>query len=155
MTGTTEGTTPRVRTDRPEGGGVAETVAALRQQMAALDERLADVARQQAALRAALNQLLARLPEAGQPAEVGAEGLPMLQQCASDIVRVLREVGRPLGTLEILDELAVRHLGWRESAVRHALAELKNEGIVREGDGGRPMSFTLAAAAAAGPGRTP
>jgi hypothetical protein len=109
--------------------------------MAFLDEQVAAVNRQQAALRAALNQLLARFPELGHNAEPGATGQPPLRQCACDVVRVLREVGRPLGTLEILEELAVRHLTWRESTVRHVLADLANEGIVREGQ--RPMSYCL------------
>ena len=126
-----------------EASGTAETLASLRQQMAALEEQLAAVNQQQAALRAALNQILARFPEAGQAGEPGAAGRPMLQRCADDVVRVLREVGRPLGTLEILDELAARHLSWRESTVRHVLADLKNEGVVREGDGERSLSYSL------------
>ncbi len=126
-----------------EADSTAETLAALRQQLAALEDQLAAVNRQQAALRAALNHLLVRFPEAGQPVEPGGAGQPMLQRCANDVVRVLREVGRPLGTLEILEEMAVRHLSWRESMVRHALADLKNEGIVREGEGQRPLSYSL------------
>ena len=76
----------------------------------------------------------------GQAAEPGGPG--QLQSCAGDVLRVLREVGRPLGTLEILEEMAARHLSWRESTVRHVLADLKEEGVVREGK--RPMSYSLA-----------
>jgi hypothetical protein len=122
-----------------------ETITALRQQMAVLEEQLAAVNREQSALRATLDQLLARLPEASHGTDVTA-GSPMLQRCAGDVLRVLREVGRPLGTLEILEEMAVRHLSWRESTVRHVLADLKNEGVLREGDGQRPMSYSLAGA---------
>ncbi|HEX5272275.1 MAG TPA: hypothetical protein VFW33_17380, partial [Gemmataceae bacterium] len=118
---------------------VAATVAELRRQMAALDEQVAAVNRQQEAVRAALEQLLARFPELGQAAPSGSSTPP--RQCADDVVRVLREVGRPLGPLEILEELAVRHLTWRESTVRHVLADLVNEGIVRGGQ--RPMSYSL------------
>jgi hypothetical protein len=124
-----------------ETTGTAEAVAALRQQLAVLDEQLAAVNRQQAVLRAALDQLLARFPEAGHGAEASAQ--PLLQRCAGDVLRVLGEVGRPLGTLELLEEMATRHLSWRESTVRHVLADLKNEGIVREGDGQRPLSYSL------------
>ncbi|HKI35854.1 MAG TPA: hypothetical protein VKA46_28620 [Gemmataceae bacterium] len=124
-------------------GDVAETLTALRQQLAVLEEQVSAVNRQQAALRTAINHLRARFPEAGPVAETGG-GQPMLQRCAGDVVRVLREVGRPLGTLELLEEMALRHLSWRENTVRHVLADLKNEGVVREGDGERPLSYSLA-----------
>jgi hypothetical protein len=117
-------------------------LAALRQRMGALEEQLAAVNQQQAALRAALSQLLARFPEGG-PTGEAAVGQPSLQRCAGDVVRVLREVGRPLGTLEILDELAARHLSWREGTVRHVLADLKSDGVVREGDAERSLSYSL------------
>jgi hypothetical protein len=120
------------------------TLAALRREMATLEEQLAAVSRRQAALRAALDHLLARFPEAGQPIDPSEAGQPTLQRCAADVLRVLGESGRPLGTLEILEELAVRHLSWRENTVRHALAELKNEGVVREGERQRPLSYSLA-----------
>ncbi len=119
----------------------AEVVAELRRQLAALDEQVAAIVRQQANLRTALSQLVARFPELAQAAEPGG-ATPPLRQCAADVLRVLREVGRPLGTLELLEELALRHLGWRESTVRHVLADLANEGVVREGK--RPMSYSLA-----------
>jgi hypothetical protein len=120
-----------------------ETLAGLRQQMAVLDEQLAAVNRQQAELRMALNHLLARFPESGAAVEASGTAQPLIQRCAGDVVRLLREIGRPLGTLEILEEMASRHLSWRESTVRHVLADLKNEGIVREGDGQRPLSYSL------------
>src|SRR5690242_15647444 len=106
MTLTTEPPSLGGRAGQTDMSEVAETLASLRRQMAALDEQLAAVMRQQAGLRAALKQLLARFPEAGHAADAGPEGQPPLQRCAADIVRVLREVGRPLGTLEILEELA-------------------------------------------------
>jgi hypothetical protein len=144
MTRPTDLPTPDGCSPVAEGGDTAEALTALRQQMAVLEEQLAAVNRQQAALRTSLNHLLARFPEAGQPVETGGVGAPMLQRCAGDVVRVLREVGRPLGALEILEEMAIRHLGWRESTVRHVLADLKNDGIVREGEGERPLSYSLA-----------
>jgi chromosome segregation ATPase len=144
MTLTTEVPPPGGRTDPSAAADAAETLASLRRQMAALEEQLEAVNRQQTALRAALNQLLARFPEGGQAADTGSVGEASLQRCASDIVRVLREVGRPLGALEILEAMAARHLSWRESTVRHALADLKNEGVVREGDGERSLSYSLA-----------
>jgi hypothetical protein len=144
MTLTTEVPPSGGRTDPPEAADTAATLASLRRQMAALEEQLAAVNRQQTALRAALNQLLARFPEPAQAADAGGVGEPSLQRCAGDIVRVLREVGRPLGALEILEAMAARHLSWRESTVRHALADLKNEGVVREGDGERSLSYSLA-----------
>jgi hypothetical protein len=143
MTPATELPPPRGRAAPGDTAEASAAVAELRRQIAALDEQVAAVNRQQAALRAALNQLLARFPEAGQAAEPGGAGPPALRQCAADVLRVLREVGRPLGTLEILEEMATRHLGWRESTVRHVLADLVNEGIVREGQ--RPMSYSLTA----------
>jgi hypothetical protein len=137
---TTTGEPPSLQ---PDAATLAATIASLRRQLAALEEQLAAVTRQQAALRASLNLLVAQCPECG-PADNGVAGEPTLRHCAEDIIRVLREVGRPLGALEILDELAARHLSWRESTVRHVLADLKNDGVVREGDAGRSLSYSLA-----------
>jgi hypothetical protein len=141
MTVTTE---PLAEPGRASFSPSAETLNALRQQMAALEEQLAIVNQQQARLRATLSQLLARFPDAASGMDAGASAEPQHQRCAEDVVRVLREVGRPLGTLEILEEMAARHLSWRESTVRHVLADLKNEGIVREGESERPRSYVLA-----------
>ena len=94
-------------------------------------------------MRTALQRLLARFPDVAPGGEAGLAGEPLHQRCAGDVVRVLREVGRPLGTLEILEEMAARHLSSRESTVRHVLADLKNEGIVREGESERPRSYVL------------
>ena len=91
-------------------GEPAEALAALRRQMAALEEQLAAVNQQQAELRTTLNRLLERFPEAGRVLD-NASAEPLHRRCAGDVVRVLREVGRPLGTLEILEEMAARHLG--------------------------------------------
>jgi hypothetical protein len=126
-----------------EAATLVATIASLRRQMAALEEQVAAITRQQAALRASLNLLLAQCPECP-PVENGVVGEPTLRHCAEDIIRVLRELGRPVGALEILDELAARHLSWRESTVRHVLADLKNDGVVREGDAGRSLSYSLA-----------
>ncbi len=123
---------------------LAATIASLRRQLAALEEQVVAITRQQAALRASLNLLLAQCPECGATLETGVASEPTLRHCAEDIVRVLREVGRPLGALEILDELAAHHLSWRESTVRHVLADLKNDGVVREGEAGRALSYGLA-----------
>jgi hypothetical protein len=133
-------------TRREEKGATptADALAALGKQMAALEEQIAAVCRQQASLRAALADLQARFPEAGPPAEAAtAPDDPALQQCARDVVRVLREVGRPLTPLEILEEMATRHLGWRESAVRHVLADLTSDGVLAEGAGARPRTYAL------------
>jgi hypothetical protein len=126
-----------------EAADADATLASLRRRMAILEEQLAAVNQKQTELRAALAQVLARFPEAGQAAEMDAGGQPLLQRCADDVVRVLREAGRPLGTLEILDEMTARHLSWRESTVRHVLADLKNDGVIRDGDGERPRSYSL------------
>jgi hypothetical protein len=126
-----------------EAADADTTLASLRRRMAILEEQLAAVNQKQTELRAALAQVLARFPEAAQTADTDAAGQPLLQRCADDVVRVLREAGRPLGTLEILDEMAARHLSWRESTVRHVLADLKNDGVIREGDGERPRSYSL------------
>src|SRR5262249_36484417 len=55
-----------------------------------------------------------------------------LADCARDIVRVLREAGRPLTTLEILEQLVNRQLRWGESTVRSALAGLTDHGVSRK-----------------------
>ena len=110
---------------------------ALRQRIAELESRLEAVCRQEEALRAALDELRSRLPEAEPHAD------PVLRECARDVVRVLRSAGRPLTPLQILDEMAGRHLTWREGTVRHVLADLAAEGVVREGGEDRPRGFQL------------
>jgi hypothetical protein len=112
---------------------VAEELAALRQQLNALSEQVTALALRQEELNARVNQTLPRQPE-GKPADhsVLPPAQEVLARCGQDILRVLREVGRPLTTLEILGELVHRHLNWRESTVSHTLAELIDQGLVQE-----------------------
>ena len=96
MTTTMELTRPHdiaVPLDAQEAGAM---VAELRQQMAALEKQLADVSRQQAALLLTLDQIRGRLPQGEQIEEPSGVNRPLLQRCAGDILRVLREIGRPL-----------------------------------------------------------
>ena len=123
---------------------VAEELAALRRQLSALTEQVTALARRQDELDALVNHTLPR-PAEGKPTDHAA--LPpardVLVRCGQDLVRVLREVGRPLTTLEILDELVHRHLNWRESTVSHTLAELIDQGLVQEKAGDGPRRYLL------------
>ena len=112
---------------------VAEELAAIRRQVNGLSQELASLARRYDELAAVVNQSLPQHHE-GKAVDhpPGPPAREVLAQCGHDIVRILREVGRPLTMLEILDELVHRHLNWRESTVSHTLAELMDQGLVRE-----------------------
>ncbi len=112
-----------------------EHVLVVHRQLAALTEQVAALNEQQKALSA----LVSRLPfspasEQQTQEAAGPASSPLAQQtladCARDVVRVLREAGHPLTTLEILDLLVNRQLRWRESTVTHALADLTDHGVV-------------------------
>jgi Fe2+ or Zn2+ uptake regulation protein len=65
--------------------------------------------------------------------------------CARAIVDVLREAGRPLTVLDLLDELGRHYRGWTSAAVRHTLADLVEQGVVTADHDARPCSYALAA----------
>ena len=120
---------------------VSAELAAIRQQLALVGQQLAGLLEQQKELAALVTNALPRRPEARgtEPTEhtPGPPVREVVARCGQDILRVLREVGRPLTTLEILDELVQRHLSWRESTVSHTLAALRDQGVIRDsGEGG-------------------
>ena len=121
-----------------DGVEVAEELKAIRLQLVLLSQQISALREEHRELAAFVNEAGPRRQEAkgaDHPHTVPAQ--EVLLRCGQDILRVLREVGRPLTTLEILDELVHRHSSWRESAVSHTLAELSAQGLVREnGDGG-------------------
>jgi hypothetical protein len=113
---------------------VTEQLAAIRQELVGLGQRLGALFEQQKELAALVAQALPRRSEGKSAEQVehpsGALVREILVKCGQDIQRVLREVGRPLTTLEILDELVQRHLSWRESTVSHTLADLMDRGVI-------------------------
>jgi hypothetical protein len=114
---------------------VAEHLEAIRSQLAEVHQQLAAIHEQQRLLCA----LLGAPGPAPAEGEAGATlpGQETLADCARDLLRVLREVGRPLTMLELLDELVRRQLRWRESTVSHALVVLQDHAQVRPtGEGG-------------------
>jgi hypothetical protein len=126
---------------------MSPTTPDLSTKLAEIHEQLAFLARQLAALSDQQMELIALVHDAithktqegtapaGPPQDPAIHDV--LVRCGQDIVRVLGDVGRPLTTLEILDELVHRHLSWRESTVSHALAELGDQGrIVETGPSG-------------------
>ena len=124
---------------------VAEELAAIRQQLSALGQQLTALARRHEELAAVVHQTLPGAHEAKAADHLhGPPAAEVLARCGQDILRVLREVGRPLTTLEILDELVHRHLNWRESTVSHTLAELKDQGTIREKGGDGPRHYVMA-----------
>ena len=82
---------------------VAEELAALRQQLSALTQQVATLARRQEELDALINPTLPP-PAEGSPAvhPTMPPARDVLASCGQDLLRVLREVGLPLTTLEIL-----------------------------------------------------
>jgi hypothetical protein len=124
---------------------MAEDLTAIRKQLAQLSQQLSALAQEHKALAAMVNQSMSRRPEAKGPDHPpGAPVEEVLARCGQDILRVLREVGRPLTTLEILDELVHRHMSWRESTVSHTLAELTAQGLIRESDDSGPRRHMVA-----------
>jgi hypothetical protein len=125
---------------------LAEELTAIRKQLALLGQQLSALAQEHKALADIVNQSMARRPEGKGPGHpLGAPAQEVLARCGQDILRVLQEVGRPLTTLEILEELVHRHLSWRESTVSHTLAELSAQGLIRESGDSGPRRHVLAA----------
>jgi hypothetical protein len=140
------GTSDPVRV--PDLGGVVEQLTLLREQLDAVQAKLAALGEQHDEISALLHECLhgsqtTRQGEEPVPAPPPADAQAVLADCAQDIVRVLHEVGHPLTTLEILEELVRRHASWRENTVRHALTELLDKGVITvTGDTG-PYSYQL------------
>jgi hypothetical protein len=111
---------------------VAHELTAIRRQLGALGQELAELKRRHEELTAVVQQTFLHHQEKSADHPHGPPAREVLARCGQDIVRVLREVGRPLTTLEILDELVHRHLNWRESTVSHTLAELMDQGLVQD-----------------------
>jgi predicted transcriptional regulator len=63
--------------------------------------------------------------------------------CGRAIVSVLREAGRPLTVLDLLDDLGRHYRGWTSSTVRHTLAELAERGVVAVRRDQRPCGYAL------------
>jgi hypothetical protein len=129
---------------------LAAQLASIRKQLAALSQQVAALSEQHKQLQALVAVTLpgpaeTRGPEPGEPAS-GPPAREILARCRQDILRLLRDLGRPLTTLEILDELVHRRLSWRESTVSHALAELIDQGLVRGSQDGGPRRHGLAIA---------
>ncbi len=139
---------------QPENSALFEHLTAIRQQLAAVDERLAALEQGQKQLAS----LLGRHPERpAQPGDAARASRPApaappqdtLAHCARDILRVLQQVGRPLTMLEILDELVQREANWRESTASHALVYLVDHGRVTASDETGPRRYRAVAAAEA------
>jgi hypothetical protein len=110
-------------------------VLAIHRQLAALTEQVAGLTEQQKTLYNLVSQLAFQPAPAEHSRKAVQDTLSTqvqetLADCARDIVRVLREAGHPLTTLEILEQLVNRKLRWRESTVSHALADLTDHGVV-------------------------
>ena len=141
----------------PESPCTQAQVAALAEQVANLREEMTALRRQQDFLAAQVYRLQTQAAEyeaktgaepaktdVGRPANLPARpGNDPARGCAHDIVRVLQEVGHPLTTLGILEELVRRKLVWGDSTLRHVLAGLVDEGIVKERRDIGPHSYGL------------
>ena len=130
-----------------ETNDLLDQLTAIRQELAFQGQQLAALFDQQKELAALVARLLASQGEesAAGPVEHHTT-LPVretLARCGQDLLCVLREVGRPLTTLEILDELVHRRRSWPESTVSHTLADLKDQGLVCNSAGGGPHRHCL------------
>jgi hypothetical protein len=126
---------------------LVDQLAAIRQELAVQSQQLTALFDQQKELAALVGRLLPL--RGGEPAAEPVEhhaavpGREILARCGQDLLRVLREVGRPLTTLEILDALVQRHRSWPESTVSHTLADLKDQGLVCDSGGSGPHRHRL------------
>jgi hypothetical protein len=118
-----------------DNSNLVKHLEAIDHQLAALQEQLAALCEQHKTLCAVVQQRPFLTGPAEQSAAAASEVAPgpaqeTLAECARDIVRVLREAGHPLTTLEILEQLVGQQLRWRESTAAHALVELVDHGVV-------------------------
>jgi hypothetical protein len=134
-----------------ESSRLYDQMLAVRAQVIALRQDVAELRRQLSALYDLVAQRV-RPPDTpdGTPGSerpaVAALTEEIVAACARDVVAVLREAGRPLTLLEILNELVRRQLSWRENTVRHALDELLDRGTIARTDSQRPDHFEMVAA---------
>jgi hypothetical protein len=132
----------------PESPGLDEQLQAIREQLTRLHQELAVVAERQQLLFELLNRGQPLSPAASKPAQTPEQpsAIPaqeVLAECAQDLLRVFQEVGHPLTTLEILEEVVRRQLRWRESTVSHTLAYLTDHGLVSSSGNGAPHRYQL------------
>ena len=56
---------------------------------------------------------------------------PAPRQCVKDVVKTLRQAGRPLSRMKLYQEMDQRGRRWSRKEIRHALVELRATGTVR------------------------
>ena len=78
-------------------------------------------------------------PETSQSEEKGRGNSPVVR----DILKTIREVGRPLTKTRLLDEMAARGMEWSERAVGGWLARLVDEGTLDNPEEARPRGYRL------------
>jgi hypothetical protein len=127
---------------------VDEQLRAIREQLARLHQQLELVAQRQQLLFDLVSRSQPAAAATRKPAETAdhlaaVPAQEVLAECAQDLLRVFREVGHPLTTLEILEELVRRQLRWRESTVSHTLAYLTDHGLVRSSGNASPHRYQL------------
>jgi hypothetical protein len=83
-------------------------------------------------------------PGVAQEASSGEKG-PGIHRCTRDILRTLREAGKPLTKTRLLEEMERLGFEWSESMVCRRLAEMMSDGTLENPDDARPRGYRLPA----------
>jgi hypothetical protein len=83
-------------------------------------------------------------PGVAQEASGGEKG-PGIHRCTRDILRTLREAGKPLTKTRLLEEMERLGYDWSESTVCRRLAELMEDGTLTNDPNDRPRGYRLPA----------
>jgi len=66
-----------------------------------------------------------------------------LSPCILDILKVLREVRKPLSRTRLMEEMTKRGMYWSDRTVARYLAQLMEDGTVENPDEARPRGYRL------------
>lgn len=79
-------------------------------------------------------------PSEAEPREQDGAGL---SPCVLDILKVLREVGKPLSRTRLTEEMQKRGLYWSDRTVARYLAHLMEDGTIENPEDARPRGYRL------------
>jgi hypothetical protein len=84
------------------------------------------------------------IPSADVGAVLDERGARGLSPCVLDILKVLREVRRPLSRTRLLEEMARRGMDWSERTVARYVADLMADGTIVNPEGEHPRGYRMA-----------
>jgi Ribonuclease R winged-helix domain len=64
-------------------------------------------------------------------------------KCAADILRILREVGKPLTRTALLSEMAKRGIEWSDRSLSSWLSRMVNDGVLLNNAYKKPCGYRL------------